>query len=135
MLKERNIKVELKDGHYCNVNADKSKIEQVVLNLITNAIKYGNENGHIWITVKSEGYVILLEFRDDGKGISEKNISKLFNKNFQVRGESGNALGGMGYGLYLSKKILDRHKGEIWVKSELGKGSTFYVLLPIRQKV
>lgn len=134
LLKEKEIHVGVSVPS-CALNADRTRIEQVVLNLITNAVKYGKQGGHLFISLKKEKDRCTLMFKDDGIGISKENISRLFVKNFQVRSSGKELLGGMGYGLYISKKIVLKHRGKIWVRSTLGKGSTFYVMLPLRQKV
>jgi len=132
MLKEKNIKLEVEGGKGITVKADNARLEQVISNLITNAIKYGKKNGHIWISfVKKEGKVVM-KFKDDGVGIAEEDIGKVFSKEFQVKKSAKRAIGSLGYGLYISKKILEAHKGEVRVESELGKGSTFFVSLPAK---
>ena len=134
MLKEKNINLKILNKSALTVVADKAKIEQVVLNLLTNSIRYGKHGGNIWISLTKGKDGVTLSVKDDGRGIPKKDIPRLFTKNFQsVKGKK-RVLGGLGYGLYISKKILDRHKGKIWVKSILEKGSTFYVSLPVNRK-
>lgn len=128
MLKEKKISVKVDCKGPLKMVADGYRIEQVILNLMTNAIKYGKVGGHIWITAKRKKGKILLAVKDDGKGMSEQNVLKLFRKGFQVE-RTERVLMGLGYGLYISRKILDRHKGKIWVETKLGKGSTFFVSL------
>jgi len=135
MLKEKNISMKVKHQGIFGVVADKDRIEQVLLNLVTNAIKYGKRGGKIWISLKKDGSNVILSVKDDGVGISEKDLVKLFVKEFQVKSTSKRALGGFGYGLYISKKILNKNNGKMWVKSTLGKGSTFYISLSSKQKV
>ena len=135
MLKERKISLKVESKGIFGVVADRDRIEQVLLNLVTNAIKYGRSGGNIWISLKKEDDTMILSVKDDGRGIPERDLPKLFAKEFQVKGSAKRVLGGLGYGLYISRKILDKHHGKIWVKSSLGKGSTFYISLSKKQKV
>lgn len=126
MLKEKNMQAKFEGGK-AMINGDEARIEQVILNLITNAIKYGKVDGHIWISLKKDKEDVVLAFKDDGQGIAKNNLESVFSKDFKVQKRSKRVIGGLGYGLYISKKIIEAHKGKIWVESELGKGSTFYI--------
>ncbi len=110
---------------------DKTKIEQVVTNLLTNAIKYSPEGTTITIEIKKSNTEILISVKDEGQGIVEDEL-KLFFKPFQRT--SSKSTGGeksTGLGLFIVKKIVEAHKGKIWAKSEPGKGSIFYFTLPL----
>jgi signal transduction histidine kinase len=109
------------------VNGDLDKITQVFINLLSNAIKYSPEGGSI--TVKSQNLEseIMVEVSDTGEGIAPENIDKVFDKFTRVTAEKKE---GTGLGLPIAKDIVDLHKGRMWVKSELGKGSNFYFTLP-----
>lgn len=133
-IKEKNISAKLKEAHSLKITADKSRLEQVFLNLITNAVKYGNKNGHILISCKTKEKNVIISFQDDGIGIPREKIPGLFKKMFQVNPGSEKVLGGIGLGLFISKKIIERHNGKIWVESKTNKGSTFFISLPIKQK-
>ncbi|MGE3609436.1 MAG: AAA family ATPase [Bacteriovoracaceae bacterium] len=111
---------------------DQSRIEQVFENLISNAIKYGR-GGTINIVLKKVNSKAHLEFEDHGIGISKEEIPKIFDR--FVRAVPVNNYGGLGLGLYIAKEIIVSHNGKIWVESELNKGSTFYIELPIDQTV
>lgn len=134
MLEEKNINLKIVYKKPIEVLADRSKIEQVILNLITNSVRYGKKGGNILISLYTKNGKVIIAIKDDGMGIPKNDILKLFKKNFRAENSVKRILGGLGYGLYISKKILDRHHGEIWVESTLGKGSTFYVSLPYKQK-
>lgn len=117
-----------------NVIADEEKIKQVLINLIGNSLKFTPKNGNIIITsVVSSGYIIT-QVKDSGRGIAPNDIEKLFKKFNMVGGnylvkQSGQ---GTGLGLYLSKALIELHKGRIWAESEgEGKGSVFTFTLPI----
>ena len=108
---------------------DKIKIEQVITNLLTNAIKYGNKSP-IEVRVTPAEDKITLSVTDQGIGISPENINKIFNRFHQVGNMSTSTSNGLGLGLFISKQIVKSHQGKIWVDSVFGKGSTFYVELP-----
>ncbi|MGV9172499.1 MAG: sensor histidine kinase [Promethearchaeia archaeon] len=115
---------------------DKIRIEQVMINLLTNAIKYTPSQGKIIITLTKEKEYVILSVEDTGIGLTEKEIKKLFKK-FTVlkRGKSLNFdiyMEGTGLGLYISKKIIESHDGVIWVESDgENQGSIFYVKMPL----
>lgn len=113
------------------VNADATKLRQVFVNLIDNAIKYTKE-GSVTVTLRKENEKALVSVSDTGLGMSDEDLKCLFEK--FVKGSAGKAaLGGSGLGLYLSKKIVEAHKGEISASSDgAEKGSLFKVLLPLK---
>ena len=131
----RNHQIQLDLPEKLIIKFDKLRIEQVITNLITNAIKYTPPKGMIKISLKKKQTHIVISVKDNGIGLTKKEIKKLFKK-FTVL-ERGKALNhddymaGTGLGLYLSKKIIDSHGGKIWVKSEgVNQGSTFFIELP-----
>lgn len=111
------------------LNADKLKIEQVITNLLTNAIKYSPGADKVEITVETSGQILKLAVKDRGLGLSKEQQKKIFTRFYRVEGDAH--VTGLGLGLYLSKEIMDRHKGGITVTSELGKGSEFVVWMPL----
>lgn len=116
----------------CNVVADENKLRQVFVNLIDNAIKY-TKAGSIDVAFRKSGHDAVVEIRDTGPGIDPKELSELFDK--FLRGAAGKASqGGSGLGLYLAKRIVESHGGEIFAHSAgAGKGSTFRVVLPLKK--
>lgn len=113
------------------VNADPIRILEVVNNLISNAINYTKEGGHIEVGATVQNNEVVTYVRDNGMGIPKHAQAHLFTKFFRVKGaldQSSNSKG-TGLGLYLTKSIVDLHHGRIWVESEPGKGSTFYFTL------
>lgn len=106
---------------------DRFRIEQVMVNLLTNAIRYGNGKP-VEVEIKPHGDMIRISVRDNGIGISEDAKEKIFNR-FE-RSVNANEVSGLGLGLFISKQIVEAHKGKIWVESEIGAGSTFHVDLP-----
>ncbi len=114
------------------VYADKNMVELVIRNLLSNAIKYCNPKDKITLSAKLEYDKYIVEIEDTGVGIDEKNISKLFGmNNFSTVGT--NSERGTGIGLLLCKEFIEKNKGTIWVRSELGKGSVFGFTLPINR--
>ena len=107
-------------------------VELVIRNLLSNAIKYCNPKDKITLSAKLEYDKYIVEIEDTGVGIDEKNISKLFGmNNFSTVGT--NSERGTGIGLLLCKEFIEKNKGTIWVRSELGKGSVFGFTLPINR--
>lgn len=107
---------------------DAMRIEQVITNLFTNAVRYGKcKPFEVRITKKKDS--VLLMVKDQGMGIAPDNLNKIFDR-FE-RAIKRNEVSGLGLGLFISKQIVEAHKGKIWAESELGKGSTFYVELPL----
>lgn len=112
------------------VVADKEKIARVVFNLLSNALKYTPVGGDIFVSLKDEAERLRLDVRDTGKGISQDEATKIFERFFQAKG----AASGTGIGLALVKSFVELHHGEAWVESELGKGSDFVVVIPRQQE-
>lgn len=112
------------------VSADKNKIEQVVVNIITNAIKYSPNDGKIIINAVKKGKDILVGISDEGIGIPGKDIENIFMRFFRVSG-SASSFAGSGVGLYIASEIIKMHGGKIWAESEIGKGSVFHFFLPV----
>lgn len=106
---------------------DRSRLEQVVVNLLTNAMKFG-EHKPIKIVLKQDTTCVLIKFQDSGKGIAKENQEKIFER-FE-RGDPKEGVQGLGLGLYIVRQILEAHGGSIKVESEPGKGSSFIVELP-----
>jgi signal transduction histidine kinase len=113
------------------VAGDRDHLEQVLVNLIGNAIKYSPEGGPIEVTVRPNGESVVLSVRDRGVGIPPGELEAVFSLFYRARGgPTRHTPGGMGLGLYISKEIVTRHGGRIWAESEPGHGSTFFVSLP-----
>lgn len=114
------------------VYADKNMVELVLRNLLSNAIKYSNTGNQIILNSSLQGGFYITEITDTGIGIDKENISKLFGmNNFSTAGT--NAEKGTGLGLLLCKEFVEKNGGKIWVRSDLGKGSTFSFSLPLNK--
>jgi signal transduction histidine kinase len=106
------------------VNADRQRLEQVLLNLLTNAIKFSGEGGEIKLGLREEGAEVVVTVKDNGPGISEEEQARLFTPYYRVEADR-QRFPGLGLGLALSKQLVELHGGRMWVESEPGKGSTF----------
>ena len=118
-----------------HIVADPDRLREVLNNLIVNAIKFTKKGGvTLGVSEKKDGTAIV-SVTDTGIGIPKENILKLFEKFYQVDSSATREAQGTGLGLYISKMIIEKMKGRIWVESKLGKGSTFYFSLPKVGKV
>jgi len=114
-----------------NVNGDRNKIKQVISNIVDNAIKY-TPRGQIDISVFLDGKKVKIAVKDSGTGIDPSEINKLFAKFSRTKEANKTSVTGTGLGLYIAKKIIEAHQGDIKIYSEgVGKGSTFTIELPI----
>ncbi len=112
--------------------ADPERLRQCLTNLVTNAVKYSPEGGSITVRCRERGgQSVVIEVVDHGLGIPQDQIGKLFGKFVRVRTDEHMKISGTGLGLYICRLIVDGHGGQIWVESEVGKGSTFGMVLPI----
>ena len=117
------------------VYADRSGIERVVINILTNAIKYTKDGGYIKIYVGfvyNDAYIKII---DNGIGIAEDEIDKVFERFYRVDKARTREMGGTGLGLSIAKEILDRNDSKIDIKSELGKGTEVVIRIPTKQKL
>ena len=111
------------------VLGDRQRIEQVLINLLTNAIKYSPKADKVYVRINNENERVTVRIKDEGVGLKEEHLSKIFNRFYRAEGVGH--VSGLGIGLYLTKEIIERHHGEIHVTSEYGKGSEFYFSLPL----
>lgn len=112
-----------------DIFADYDKISNVISNLLSNAVKYAPNSKEIEVTCQIVDHAAQISVRDEGMGINQEDIEKLFERYYRV--ENNHTISGFGIGLYLSAEIIERHNGKIWAESELGKGSTFYFSVPL----
>lgn len=110
---------------------DEDKLDQILTNLLNNAIKYSPNGGEIAIHVKNEGDTLLIGVQDHGLGIPKDHLTKVFEKFHRVNNEDNRKIYGTGLGLYLVLHLVEQvHMGKIWVESEIGQGSTFWFRIP-----
>jgi len=115
------------------VNADGQRLGQILLNLLTNAIKFTGEGGTIQLSLIRKGTELLVGVKDNGAGITEEEQARIFTPYYRIETDR-QRFPGLGLGLTLSKQLVELHEGRMWVKSALEKGSTFTFSLPIAEK-
>jgi signal transduction histidine kinase len=109
---------------------DEQRIEQVITNLLTNAIHFNRDNGEVRVSTRMENGTVMLTVSDSGQGIPPEDLPHVFERFYRVDKSRSRIQGRTGLGLAISKAIVDAHGGSIDVKSELGKGTTFLLRLP-----
>lgn len=114
------------------IEADRMRIEQVITNLVVNAIKYSPDSRSIDIELKRKVDELIFMVEDHGIGIDAEHLPHIFNQFFRVQGPS-KRISGLGLGLFITREIIERHNGRIWVESEPCKGSRFFFTLPLKQ--
>lgn len=117
------------------VTADRERTGQVLTNLISNAIKYSPHTDKIVIKVSATDKDVQVCVQDFGVGIPASKIDRLFERFYRISGPKENTFPGLGLGLYVSHEITKRQQGRLWVESELGKGSTFCFVLPVKVQI
>ena len=121
------LKMQIKDTQ--TIWANEERARQVFNNLIDNALKY-TKKGKIEISAEEQGRFIIIKVSDTGIGIPKKDLTRIFERFYRVNKERSRESGSIGLGLSIVKHIVEAHNGEVWVESELGKGSTFFVKWP-----
>ncbi|KUO70466.1 MAG: hypothetical protein APF77_05535 [Clostridia bacterium BRH_c25] len=117
-------------GELCDINGDKDRIEQVIINIISNAIKYTPENGSIKMTADRSQDYVEIRITDTGMGIPKEDLPRLFERFYRVDKARSRAMGGTGLGLSIAKNIVEAHKGSIRIESEYGKGTEVIIKFP-----
>lgn len=113
------------------VNGDRGRLEQILVNLLTNAVKYSLRTDEVIVHLAREQHQIKVSVQDFGIGIAEEHHEHLFERFYQVSDAHENTYPGMGLGLYIAHTFVERHGGRLWLESEPGKGSTFHFTLPL----
>lgn len=132
----KNVTIELvSKENNIEVYADRNKIGQVLTNLIQNSITYGKENGTTKILLFPMDQLLLVEISDNGMGIAEENLNRIFERFYRVEESRSRNEGGSGLGLVITKNILDSHKQTISVRSAVGMGSTFTFSLQLASSI
>ena len=133
---KKEIKCTIKKGceHPVSVFADKEKIRQVLINLVDNAIKYGKKGGNVIASVyKTDGKNILIEISDDGIGIPEEHVNRIFERFYRIDSNRSRDIGGTGLGLAICKHIIEAHFQTIHVRSKLNVGTTIGFTLSAKE--
>ncbi|MCX7735576.1 MAG: ATP-binding protein [Candidatus Kapabacteria bacterium] len=115
------------------IEIDAQKIEEVIENLISNAIKFSNEGGKVKVTAKANSRELTVEVADNGLGLSEEDVTKAFQRGARLSARPTAGEHSSGFGLWIVKKMVEAHNGKVWVKSALGRGSTFAFSIPYNQ--
>jgi signal transduction histidine kinase len=124
---EKNLTIQVDIPEDLLVYADRNRLHDIFINLLSNAFKFTPEGGKVSIIASQKGDDIFHEIRDTGIGIPEDKLQKIFEEFYQVE---GNKYGGTGLGLSIARRVVEKHGGRIWVESQPGKGSVFYFTLP-----
>lgn len=123
-------KIQLQGSVRKKVCGDKDRVEQVLINFLSNAIKYSPDAKEILVSIRKNNQHVEVSVQDFGIGIADEHIDKIFNRFYRVYDNHDQTFPGLGMGLYISSVIIKRHQGTIWFESKPGKGSTFYFSLP-----
>ena len=132
-IKKQSLDVELEEG-LPPIHADKAKLKQVLLNLLSNATKFTPDGGKLEIEAVREGDWCRVSVVDNGTGIKKEDQERIFEPFTQLNATPARESSGTGLGLAIVKKIIEKHGGQVWVESEYGKGSRFIFTLPIVQQ-
>lgn len=129
-VEQQNYTIEYKEQKELMIEADKKRIEQVIYNLINNAINYTGEDKKVFINIKQDKYKIRVEIKDTGKGIEKKDLEYIWDKYYKVDKTHSRVQVGSGIGLSIVKNILTNHNFDYGVESKINKGTTFYFEIP-----
>lgn len=128
---KHQVKLDVQNELPDTIVGDEDKLDQILTNLLNNAIKYSPAGGNVWVHVKNEGDAILVGVEDQGMGIPKDHLTKVFERFHRVDNEDNRKIYGTGLGLYLVQHLVEQvHLGKIWVESEVGKGSSFWFRIP-----
>lgn len=125
IIKDSNCSLQLR--------ADKDRVEQVLINLLTNAIKYSPTGGKVIVRAEAKNGYLEVSVKDFGIGMLPDHVDKIFQRYYRVKEHEGH-FQGLGIGLFICSEIIKSHNGKIWAESETGKGSTFHFTLPLHQE-
>jgi two-component system phosphate regulon sensor histidine kinase PhoR len=114
-----------------HVAADGSQILQLLDNLVMNALRYGEPGTPVTVTAYAEGPMVHLAVADQGEGIAPEHVQRVTERFYRVDNSRSRSLGGTGLGLSIVKHIVERHRGRLNIESQLGKGTSVHVLLPV----
>lgn len=128
---QKDVEITLNDTQNVKLDADPGDIEILFNNLISNAVKYNVDEGKVEVKLSAENKKIMIMVKDTGIGMTEDEKKELFNEFFRVKNEQTKDITGSGLGLSIVKNIVDLYHGDIKVESNIGKGSTFSVILPM----
>ena len=131
--KEIDLSLELPKDLPDQIDADPALFHQAIYNLVENAVKYTSEGGRVSVRVRTSENDLVFEIQDTGIGIAAEDMARLFEKFYRGKAREARTRVGTGLGLAIVRSIAERHGGRVWVESEEGKGSTFYLQIPIKR--
>jgi signal transduction histidine kinase len=114
-----------------HIIGDRDRLGQVLINLLTNAIKYSPGADRVIVRATADGEQARISVQDFGIGIDESHHQQVFDRFYQVTGPAEKTFPGLGIGLYIAQEIIRRHRGTIWVESSKSNGATFFFTLPM----
>jgi len=129
--KEITVKFKQPQNAIPKVKADSKMLGAVIQNLVENSLKYTPKGGVVTVRVKKEGNTIVVSVKDTGIGISKEEYERVFMKFYRGKNAVAIVTNGSGLGLFIARKIVKRHGGDIWFESKEGEGTTFYFSIPI----
>jgi len=127
---QRGVKVEVSIPPALAVKADPKALDQILVNLIDNGVKYTRQDGHVWVEARDVGDNVRIEIRDDGPGISEKHRERVFERFYRADPSRSREAGGTGLGLSIVKHLVESMHGEVGVEPNVPRGSVFWLRLP-----
>ncbi|HEY3344632.1 MAG TPA: ATP-binding protein [Anaerolineaceae bacterium] len=133
--KKIKLNADLPESDNTMIEADQALLQQALYNLVENGIKYTPVGGEVTLQVQSRPGTVVFAVRDSGIGIAPLDQPKLFDKFYKAGVRETVSAHGSGLGLAIVKSIVDRHRGRVWLESNLGKGSCFYIEIPVKQKI
>jgi len=134
LAQQKEIQISLECPPNLYVKVDSDRLKQILSNLLANAINYSGNGSKVCITVAAEENYVKFAIKDNGQGIPKEDLEYIFEK-FYRGDKSRQADGGTGLGLNISKSLVELHGGKIWAESEMGRGTSFYFILPTPQSI
>ncbi len=132
LAEKKNIEIRFDDTEKLQIEIDKGKIQQCIINVLGNAIKYTPENGHVDVDLYRIKENVVIRITDTGIGIPEDDLPHIFERFHRVDKARARATGGTGLGLAIAQQIVNLHQGRIYAESEVGVGTKMYIVLPYR---
>ena len=133
LAEDKKIQITFIERDKVQLKVDPEKIQQAIINIIHNAIKYTPDEGRVNIELYQENNKAVIKVEDNGDGMEENQLTAIFERFYRVDRARSRKTGGTGLGLSIALQIVQLHQGEIKVESALGQGSCFYIILPIRE--
>ncbi|AJS58438.1 sensor histidine kinase [Paenibacillus sp. IHBB 10380] len=127
---QKNIKLEISDIEHTILYMDQERMVQVLINLLTNSLKYTNSGGKVSVSFKTRDQVLLVLVKDNGVGMKEENLLKVFDRLYREDPSRSRSSGGSGIGLAIVKRLVEAHKEQVWIDSKENEGTTVFVQLP-----